>query len=431
MMQEIYQRGPIACGVAVPQSLEDYTGGIYKDTSGDMNIVHDISVVGFGEENGEKYWMVRNSWGTHWGEQGFFRVVRGVNNLAIESDCAWATPIDKQIVHKTTAAEHNDPRNNVTNGHMPQPIFNLDTNKVETPGSDVIFKKDSCRKVGETLFPEGEQRNQPMSWETMDLDNLPTGVDWRNKDGKNWLSWSKNQHIPIYCGSCWSQGTTSSIADRFNIMLKDHFVTPVALDAQVIVNNQAGGSCNGGNPGGVYSYAHKNGIPDSSCEQYTATNLMHKATSLDNCRDCTWPPCPEGQDCLDKCKPVAHKLYYVSSYYSLRGEKKMKAELAAHGPISCGVHATPNFEKYTGGIYSEFVLLPTSNHEIAVVGYGVENGVEYWIGRNSWGTYWGEQGFFRIAMGGKNLGIENDCTAGIPSMTKTSTDETTPKSLIQ
>ena len=94
MMQEIYQRGPIACGVAVPDSLETYTGGIYYDKTGDLNIVHDISVVGFGVENGTKYWVVRNSWGTHWGEQGFFRIIRGVNNIAIESDCAWATPVD-------------------------------------------------------------------------------------------------------------------------------------------------------------------------------------------------------------------------------------------------------------------------------------------------------------------------------------------------
>jgi cathepsin X len=94
MMQEIFQRGPIACGVAVPDALEDYTGGIFHDTTGDMNIGHDISVVGWGVENGTKYWTVRNSWGTHFGEEGFFRVVRGINNIAIESDCAWATPLD-------------------------------------------------------------------------------------------------------------------------------------------------------------------------------------------------------------------------------------------------------------------------------------------------------------------------------------------------
>lgn len=108
MMQEIYQRGPIACGVAVPESLETYTGGIYEDTTGDQEIVHDISVVGYGEENGKKYWLVRNSWGTHWGESGFFRVVRGVNNIAIETQCSWATPVDtwtKGEKHHTTPEE--------------------------------------------------------------------------------------------------------------------------------------------------------------------------------------------------------------------------------------------------------------------------------------------------------------------------------------
>ena len=48
-------------------------------------------------------------------------------------------------------------------------------------------------------------------------------------------------------------------------------------------------------------------------------------------------------------------------------------------------------------------------------------GEEYWIGRNSWGSYWGMRGFFYMAMGkdNENLAIETDCVAGTVSYTKT------------
>jgi len=415
MMQEIYQRGPIACGIAVPDALEDYTSGIFNDTTGDVNIVHDISVVGWGVENGTKYWTVRNSWGTHFGEQGFFRVVRGTNNIAIESDCAWATPKDTwttDVRHKNTEAENNDPRNT-----------NLDSEIM--PKSEFFGKKGGCR-VEKAYFEGGEKPPAVHSWEELEGTAYPANWDWRDMKGTNFLSWNKNQHIPVYCGSCWAQGSTSALADRFNIMLKDQNPTPVALDAQVIVNCRAGGSCEGGNPGGVYEYAHKSGIPDSSCEQYVAHDLdKSSCAAIDLCKDCTWPPCPVGQTCQDKCRAVDFRHYYASNYYSLSGASKMKAELTKNGPISCGIEVTDKFEAYTGGIYSEYKLWPMINHEISVVGWGTDatTGEEYWIGRNSWGTYWGEAGFFRMATGRHGLGIENDCTAGIPSLTAPKAEE--------
>jgi len=110
----------------------------------------------------------------------------------------------------------------------------------------------------------------------------------------------------------------------------------------------------------------------------------------------------------------------------------MKAELTMWGPLECSIYATDGFDAYTGGIYHEAIDPKyTTNHAIAVVGWGKDEDtqIEYWIGRNSWGTYWGEDGFFRMIMNGNNLNIEKYCTAGKPTLTKpTKSEEKTEES---
>mmetsp|Transcript_35218 Transcript_35218/g.49133 ORF Transcript_35218/g.49133 Transcript_35218/m.49133 type:complete len:95 (+) Transcript_35218:303-587(+) len=73
---------------------KNYTGGIFIDKTGVNCSNHVISIVGWGVENGVKYWVGRNSWGSYWGEKGMFRVIRGVNNMGLENSCYWATPKD-------------------------------------------------------------------------------------------------------------------------------------------------------------------------------------------------------------------------------------------------------------------------------------------------------------------------------------------------
>ena len=158
-----------------------------------------------------------------------------------------------------------------------------------------------CRRGSEVTFKLGEQRPEKMSWEGTTLKALPENVDWRDMNGVNYLSWTKNQHVPIYCGSCWAEGTTSSIADRFNIKYYSQNYTPVGLSAQAVVNCHKGGDCSGGEPGSVYEWAFINGIPHSSCENYEARNSADDGACkpIDQCKDCTWPPCPAGQTCQD------------------------------------------------------------------------------------------------------------------------------------
>jgi len=92
MMNEIYERGPIACGVNAGPLL-NYSGGVFgKHDQPRFNFVdHIVAVVGWGvDENGVKYWDMRNSWGEYWGEMGWARVERGFNILKLESSCDWA-----------------------------------------------------------------------------------------------------------------------------------------------------------------------------------------------------------------------------------------------------------------------------------------------------------------------------------------------------
>eukprot|EP00992_Anisonema_acinus_P013641 TRINITY_DN8847_c0_g1_i2.p2 TRINITY_DN8847_c0_g1~~TRINITY_DN8847_c0_g1_i2.p2 ORF type:complete len:132 (-),score=18.58 TRINITY_DN8847_c0_g1_i2:48-443(-) len=92
MRAEIYARGPIAATIAVTPALEAYKSGVFKDTTGKKTLDHSVSITGWGVDAGVPYWVVRNSWGTYWGEHGWARIFRGEDNLGIESNCDWAVP---------------------------------------------------------------------------------------------------------------------------------------------------------------------------------------------------------------------------------------------------------------------------------------------------------------------------------------------------
>lgn len=102
MMAEIQKRGPISCRQAVTKAFFAYKGGIFKDTSGDKRPRHATSLIGWGKTpSGEKYWVARNSWGTYWGEQGYFKILRGQNQLGIEDECSWGVPQSTGVIQKS------------------------------------------------------------------------------------------------------------------------------------------------------------------------------------------------------------------------------------------------------------------------------------------------------------------------------------------
>ncbi|KZS11247.1 Uncharacterized protein APZ42_024011 [Daphnia magna] len=94
MQLALQKYGPLAVAMNVIPSFYGYASGVYSDNACDGTTVnHGVVVVGWGELNGEKFWMVRNSWGTDWGMAGYFRIQRGVNKCNIESYPAFVVAV--------------------------------------------------------------------------------------------------------------------------------------------------------------------------------------------------------------------------------------------------------------------------------------------------------------------------------------------------
>lgn len=89
----------------------------------------------------------------------------------------------------------------------------------------------------------------------------------------------------------------------------------------------------------------------------------------------------------------------------------------ARGPISCSIYSTPKFHAYRSGIFREKDTTEPTNHVIQILGWGEELGEEYWIGRNSWGTYWGEYGYFKLTTNkDENMNLYSNCRWGLPTL---------------
>jgi len=112
---------------------------------------------------------------------------------------------------------------------FPQPTYNGRTNITEVDG--FLPKVGGCRVPVAHFEGHPEVKITPYAWDLLGADQVPETVDWRDMNGVNYLSWNKNQHIPQYCGSCWAEGSTSAIADRFNILEGGLNSSPVGLNA--------------------------------------------------------------------------------------------------------------------------------------------------------------------------------------------------------
>ncbi|KAL1521758.1 hypothetical protein AB1Y20_021412 [Prymnesium parvum] len=266
----------------------------------------------------------------------------------------------------------------------------------------------------------GNATIKPLPHETLATEVLPDAFTWCNKDGVNYCTMSRNQHIPQYCGSCWAHGSVSALGDRIKIARGAKGID-INLAVQHILNCGDVGSCHGGSVDGPYQWIHalsKSGTgiayetenPYLACSSESREGICSAGswtcTAENVARTCsTFPP-------MGKCTGL--KRYpnaTISEYGSISGATAMMKEIYARGPITCGIDASPIL-KYTGGIAT--MDGESIDHVISVVGWGndpVEG--KYWIVRNSWGEYWGEMGYIRVKFG--KLLVEDQCAWAVPA----------------
>jgi len=212
--------------------------------------------------------------------------------------------------------------------------------------------------------------------------SVPRNWDWRAKGA---VTAVRNQGV---CGSCWAFTTVANIEGLYYNKYK---VLKTLSEQQLIDCNVNNAGCSGGTLPKAFTYVKNAG----------GINLRSSYPYLSRKSVCRFNP--------------SEKYGLINGYVSPgMSETAIKNMLYEKGPLATAINARP-LHYYRGGIFS-----PTTancnpyavNHGVVIVGYGTQNGVDYWIVKNSWGPNWGEKGFFRIRRGTGACGVNRMVYSG-------------------
>merc|ERR1712136_197827 len=193
--------------------------------------------------------------------------------------------------------------------------------------------------------------NHSRSHELLSSVALPEEFTWGSKDGVNYCTESRNQHIPQYCGSCWAHGSVSALADRIKIARGGKGID-INPSVQHLLNCGGVGSCHGGSVDGPYQWLKKisesgTGISYETSQPYMACSSESKEGFCPNA-DWTCTPLNVARTCGSfdseggSCSGLnAYPNATISDYGSISGVSAMQKEIYQRGPIACGIDAMP------------------------------------------------------------------------------------------
>jgi cathepsin C len=215
------------------------------------------------------------------------------------------------------------------------------------------------------------------------------------------------------CGSCYAIAAADAMTMR--LKLRDGKDAPKLSAQNVVSCSDYNQGCEGGYPFLVGKFGEDIGFVPEYCQPYTGAD------------DACTVNCP-----ADKPLKVYHATGYgyVGGYYGACNEVAMMEEIYKHGPVVVAINAPPDLFYYSGGVYSFTDTDKTSsnlngvsrwektNHAILCVGWGTDNGVKYWIIKNSWGADWGEAGYFKLRRGTDEIASESMAVRMSPKVKK-------------
>lgn len=201
------------------------------------------------------------------------------------------------------------------------------------------------------------------------------------------------------CGSCWAFGASEALSDRLCIATSG--AINVVLSPENLVScDTTDQGCGGGYLQNAWEFMASSGIVSDACFPYTAGD-GDAAPCQSTCSDGSqWQP------------------YYVeaSSIQTYTDVASIQTAIMTNGPVEGAFTVYQDFMSYKSGVYTHKTGSMLGGHAIKILGWGTDNGQDYWLVANSWGTSWGEAGFFRIARGTDECGIEDNVVAGLPKV---------------
>jgi len=215
-----------------------------------------------------------------------------------------------------------------------------------------------------------------------DQTSLPSSFDWRNFKGQNWMTPVKSQGN---CGSCYAFSAVAALEAKIKIQ-SNNSVLDIDLSEQEIIScSPLNNGCSGGNPGYVLSYVRDNGIVEESCFPY----ISGTTASVPSCNLCVVNPKKYKIDGF-----ITGGTFYTWTNI-LNNADAIKNAIVSKGPVISTVNLYPSLYDYTGGIYTHYNETYTGSDAVIIVGYNDSEG--YWILRNSFGGWWGENGYYRLS----------------------------------